>query len=72
MIATINIDIWASEKPFIVDFEYGSDGITDVSKIEYLINGSKINILPMYNSDELFTVQLNEELKDYLDKHFSE
>ena len=70
MITTININIGGSEKPFEVDFEFGYDGITDVNKIENNTDGSITNLLPMYNSDKIFTDNLNEDLTDYLTKYF--
>ena len=69
MIATINIEVMAVDKPCVVEFCFGHEGITDVNKLEYKIGGSITNFLPMYNYDDEFKGKVNEELDNYIKKH---
>tara|TARA_R110000803_G_scaffold210685_3_gene283192 strand:- start:305 stop:529 length:225 start_codon:yes stop_codon:yes gene_type:complete len=64
--AIISVEVFADDKSCTVDFCYGFDGITDVSKIEYCIGGAVMNFLPMYGNDEDFTEKFNESLDDYI------
>ena len=68
--AVIKIPIF-SDKKFEIDFCFGYDGITDVTRIDYNSNGCIANLLPMYIGDEEFRSDINEELEDYLNKHLN-